>query len=823
MSKSNVVRLLAVFSLIGIVIAVVALFTPNINLNNKEIGIQLKDGQTIKGTLFTDDLDAKKNDQVLGATTKEGELKVLVNENDELIVKVPTEGNTPFSFPVVVFPTPTTTTPTVNTTTINNFTSSVATITSTSANLGVTTSGQNFTLSLLQGSGSGLNSDLLDGLDSTFFRNASNINAGTLGNAFYNSYSNLGSLGYLDNNNPLDVLLRGQALDLFVDVTGDTMTGPLTINYPYASNLSEALIVDGLALFKEDLYVDGLTVLRDDLAVNQNTRLDGTLRVVGTSTFDGASYFNFDTYFGNSTSDAIFFNGRVNSNIVPMIDNTYTLGTSTLRWANIFATNINSDCFTSLGGSSYCDDAYIVGNLDVDNNADILGSLVVGSDTVGNPVFSVFTTGSNGFEIPEATNFEAILNGDIRVEGTVDTSSVNIRTIHSAESGIRLYDLSDNEVFELNSTGDVYTKGNIAADGTSFLNGEVRIGDSSSDIVRFYSLVRSDFVPEVDGAYSLGSATNAWLNLFAVNSENENGYFSNTLQVGGGFGDADGGLTVDEFGALRTNRYINVAGGYGGDADGGLTVSDTGDIFMDGFISLGGGYGAGGSTITSTGDASLSGALTVDGNSYINAQLTVNDLVVNNMATFLGTVDSDLVPDIDNVYSLGNPTYRWAAAYLGSADIANNLNVGGILSILGYADVASTLTSINTSITTLQTDVTNLQTDVATLQSDMTTAQTDITNLQSDVAALQARNVVTGGVDLTCTGTASLAGFTCVINVGAPIQSITFTPITASAAPNTRVVLVGDPTGSNSATIRVSGTLLGGDAVTGVSWTAVLQ
>lgn len=959
MSKSNVVRLLAAFSLIAVIIAVIGLFTPNINLNNKEIGIELKDGQTIKGKLITEDLDSKKNDQVLGATTKEGELKVLVNENDELVVKAPGEEDTPFSFPIGS---------TENITSINNISEGDITITSISGNLPVTTSGQNVTLNLLQGSGSGLNSDLLDGFDSsffrnadlldgfdsTFFRNASNINAGLLGNTYFDAYSDLADQGYLDNNSNTDVLLKGQANDLYVNVTGDTMSGALTINSPYASTLAPALTVNGLTRLSEDLYVYGKTILVDDLVGFANTRFDGTLRVLGTSTFEGASYFNFDTYLGNSASDALFFLGRATSDLVPMVDNTYSLGTSALRWANIYAANLSADCFSSMGGSTYCDSAHIVDNLSVDENAQVLGSLEVGLTAIGDPVFSVLRTGDNGFEIPEATNFEAKLIGDLRVEGTVDASELNIRAIHTAASGIRLFDLTNNELFVVNSTGDMYTRGNIATDGTSFLNGEVRIGNSDADIVRFYSLVRSDILPDGDGIYSLGSAAHSWANLFVDNifadcftttrgssycddanilgnatvggNLNVNGeiynstgtvvvndnlratgdvflgnansdrvvitgpissgdsdpltiednsgmiitrrddpfrtllwvdgagtttffgnampswdslfnlgsdttrwanvYSDNTttetsfvdfsLQVGGGFGDADGGLTIDEFGALRTNRYMNVAGGYG-DADGGLTLTDTGDIYMDGFLATGAGYGAGGATITQSGDASFSGALTVDSNSFINAQLTVNDLVVNNMATFLGTVDSDLIPDIDNVYSLGNTTYRWANAYLGNADLTGNLNVLGTLSITGYADVASELTNINSSVTLLQTDVTNLQTA-------MTTAQTDITNLQADVTALQARNVVTGGVDLTCAGVTTAAGFTCVINVGAPIQSITFTPITASAGPNTRVALVSDPTGSNTATIIVTGPGgAGADTVTGVAWTAVLQ
>ena len=49
------------------------------------------------------------------------------------------------------------------------------------------------------GAGSGLDADLLDGQDASYYQNASNINAGTLNNARFSAYSDLGAEGYLGN------------------------------------------------------------------------------------------------------------------------------------------------------------------------------------------------------------------------------------------------------------------------------------------------------------------------------------------------------------------------------------------------------------------------------------------------------------------------------------------------------------------------------------------------------------------------------------------------------------------------------------------------
>lgn len=67
------------------------------------------------------------------------------------------------------------------------------------------------------GSGSGLDADLLDGQQSSFYQNASNLNAGTLGPAFYSAYNDLSSEGDLDLSADGDLLTRAQGDSRFVN------------------------------------------------------------------------------------------------------------------------------------------------------------------------------------------------------------------------------------------------------------------------------------------------------------------------------------------------------------------------------------------------------------------------------------------------------------------------------------------------------------------------------------------------------------------------------------------------------------------------------
>ncbi len=55
------------------------------------------------------------------------------------------------------------------------------------------------------------NADMLNGHNFTYYRNATNINSGTLDNSRYDSYGELANANHLDNMNGTDILLRAQA------------------------------------------------------------------------------------------------------------------------------------------------------------------------------------------------------------------------------------------------------------------------------------------------------------------------------------------------------------------------------------------------------------------------------------------------------------------------------------------------------------------------------------------------------------------------------------------------------------------------------------
>ncbi len=168
------------------------------------------------------------------------------------------------------------------------------------------------TFNLQEGSGSDLDADLLDGQESSYYRNASNINAGTLNVARFSAYSDLVDEGYLDDNAGTDLLTRSQANGRYVNEDqGDSVTSAMIVN----GTVTADDLQDGAAL-TEILDDDGAgSGLNADLLDGQHA-----------SAFASSSHNHDSRYWklaGNSgtdpgsdfigTTDNVALNFRVNN------------------------------------------------------------------------------------------------------------------------------------------------------------------------------------------------------------------------------------------------------------------------------------------------------------------------------------------------------------------------------------------------------------------------------------------------------------------------------------------------------------------------------
>jgi len=124
-----------------------------------------------------------------------------------------------------------------------------------------------------------------------------------------------------------------------------------------------------------------------DGAVQTDTlQVDASLTVLGPSIFSNIATFTGSSFsvnsttinLGNSSSDNINMNGRVDTSIIPDNDNAFDLGSGTLRWRNIFADGIidvNGDLNVS-DDAFFGDDVQVGGELEIDGDFNHDGSRI---------------------------------------------------------------------------------------------------------------------------------------------------------------------------------------------------------------------------------------------------------------------------------------------------------------------------------------------------------------------------------------------------------------------------------------------------------------
>ncbi len=71
------------------------------------------------------------------------------------------------------------------------------------------------------------------------------------------------------------------------------------------------------------------------------TTLQGSGSISGDLAVGGLASFNGNVGLGNATTDTVTFTGRINSSVLPLVDDTFDLGSATHRWANVFTGDLH--------------------------------------------------------------------------------------------------------------------------------------------------------------------------------------------------------------------------------------------------------------------------------------------------------------------------------------------------------------------------------------------------------------------------------------------------------------------------------------------------
>jgi len=284
-----------------------------------------------------------------------------------------------------------------------------------------------------------------------------------------------------------------------------------------------------------------------------------TMRSYGALSADGAATFNGTIALGDATADTITANGYFGSNLIPSVNNTYTLGTAALRWKNLYATNVSSTNIDALGYVSTTNLYSSTGLLGNVTTTNIYNSGIVSTTQLY--VNGVAATGIESQDLQDVTNLGAVTTDWIQFAGATSTNHFLPGTNNLFNLGSTAYRWANLFAVNGNFTGTVTTT-NLFASGyvsttSLYVNGTQITGATptlqnvtdegyiTNDAIGFAGASSTGhLLPTANITYDLGSTSFRWRNLYA-----SNGIFTNVSST-----------NIDALGYVSTtNLFSNIA------------------------------------------------------------------------------------------------------------------------------------------------------------------------------------------------------------------------------------------------------------------------
>ena len=384
-----------------------------------------------------------------------------------------------------------------------------------------------------------------------------------------------------------DITASGNlSIDGDATIDGALTSGTLSGNTIHANNRlssSGTLSVLGVTTLT-DLIVG--TVSGTNLTADSFLGASGVLKVTQTGTFldgievAGFANLNGNVELGSGMGGSVTFAGQVDSNIMPALDATYTLGSSVNRW---------KDLFVSSGSISIGEDGddVVLGFNTATDELTISDNVSVAGTISGTTLRADGDITASGELSVEGNTF---LYGDLLVTGSTSLESLDVQTVSGAAITADSF-LGASGVLKVTQTGTFLSGVDIA--GLSKLNGDIDLGDATSDTLTVNARIDSDLVPTTDATYNLGTSALRWKELFVSSGSISIGEDGDDVILG--FNTATDELTISD--------NVSVTGTLSGSrvhADGDITAS--GNIVVNGTATFSGG-------IVGNGDLETSGTL----------------------------------------------------------------------------------------------------------------------------------------------------------------------------------------------------------------------
>ena len=544
-----------------------------------------------------------------------------------------------------------------------------------------------------------------------------------------------------------------------IRVTSDSITGPSSITIDPAGvgdNTGTVFIAGNLQVDGTQTTINSTTVNIDDKNIQVATGAANDAAADGggitVNSGEGNKTFQFEATGDNWGASE---NLNLASSKEYKINNTSVLNATTLGGAVVNSSLTNVGTLTGLT---------------VSGNASVEGDVDLGNATTD----TITATGRFDSDLVPSTDDARDLGTstlqwrNLHLDGTAnidalvaDTADINAGTIDGATIGANS---ASSGAFTT-----VTASSNVTVSGDTSLEGNVDLGNATSDTITATGRFDSDLVPSTDDARDLGTSSLQWRNLFIDGIANIDSLVADTADIDGG--SIDG--TAIGANSASTGAFTSVT------ASGNITV--TGDLDVDGHTDLdnvsisGVTTHASGVTFSGAIDANSTatfatavvedltnnrvviagaggeleddGNLTFDGSTLavgvaldVDGHTDLDDLIVAGVSTFSANIDANGNLDVDGRTDLDDLIVAGVSTFSANIDANGNLDVDGHtelddVNVSGIATIASLkLASGSTVVAILDEDNLGSASDtaLATQQSIKTYIDNQLTGSDLD-------------------------------------------------------------------------------------------
>jgi len=307
-------------------------------------------------------------------------------------------------------------------------------------------------------------------------------------------------------------------------------------------------------------------------------------------------------------------------------------------------------------------------------NAPTISNVAYGTTLDGTPFYS---TNSQSLYI---LNNDGSGNSELDLTGNIEGNSITSVSISEIDSTLHV--TGDLTASNLRLTGNADIVGDIT------LGGSITLGNADVDFINFEGEISSSLIPDVDGAFDIGSPTKEWANIYVETLNTSGSNIDGNVQITGTL-DVDGQTTLASVNVEDLTSGRVVLAGASGELtdDGGLTYNTSTD------------------TLTVAGDVAINGGdLTSNQATFnlLNSTPTTVNAFGNASAVGIGAVGSLTTFGGDvriNGNDIQSSTGATAITLIGNnVSFTNDVFISGSLTLLGDA------TSLIVSSSTIELD-----------------------------------------------------------------------------------------------------------------------